>query len=177
MSQQPKTYISLAVANFFVQQSLKTGIQLTPMKLLKLVYIAHGWSLALFGKPLISEAVEAWDYGPVIPNVYDNFKSYRASQITDMAKIYTGSKIVVPMIDPEDKPALALLEKVWATYGQRDALYLSTITHLPNTPWSNARNLYGKNAIITQDSIKEHYMKLSNATRANATRLASSVTG
>ena len=168
MNQQPKTYISLAVANFFVQQSQKTGTSLTPMKLLKLVYIAHGWCLALFNKPLITEAVEAWDYGPVIPRVYDSFKSYRASQITDMAKMLVDGQIVVPMVQPDDEVVVALLEKVWSGYGKRDALYLSTITHLPNTPWSNARSFNGKNAIITQDAIKAHYTQLSNANRATA---------
>lgn len=165
MIQKPKTYPSLAVANFFVQQSLKTGASLTPMKLLKLVYIAHGWSLALFDTPLISEIVQAWEYGPVIPEVYYAFRHYRAGQITDMKHETAGNRIVTPTVEPDDRSAEALLEKVWAGYGKEDALYLSTITHQPGTPWSQAWETQGKNAIISQDSIKSHYKHLADARR------------
>ena len=40
--------------------------EITTMQLLKLVYIAHGWMLGLYDKPLISDEVEAWQYGPFI---------------------------------------------------------------------------------------------------------------
>ncbi len=49
--------LSLAVANFFVEKSISTGIELTPMKVIKMVYIAHGWHLAIKNSPLIAEAV------------------------------------------------------------------------------------------------------------------------
>lgn len=165
MVQKPSTYPSLAVANFFVQQSAKTGTSLTPMKLLKLVYIAHGWSLALFDKPLVSEVVQAWDYGPVIPEVYYAFRHYRARQITDMARERVGDKMRAPVIDEADRSAKALLEKVWLNYGNCDALYLSTITHQPNTPWSRTWESHGKNATIPQDAIALHYKELANVRR------------
>ena len=38
----------------------------TPMGIVKLVYLAHGWQLGWDGEPLINEPVEAWTYGPVI---------------------------------------------------------------------------------------------------------------
>ena len=35
------------------------------LKLFKLCYFAHGWHLAWSGRPLFSEPLEAWQYGPV----------------------------------------------------------------------------------------------------------------
>ena len=35
-------YPSLVVSNFFINKSIEEGVELTPMKLLKLVYITHG---------------------------------------------------------------------------------------------------------------------------------------
>jgi len=52
------------------------------MQLIKLVYIAHGWTLGLYNQPLIGKQVEAWTYGPVIPSVYHDFKHYGRDPIT-----------------------------------------------------------------------------------------------
>lgn len=40
-------------ANFFLEKSRKEGSPLTLMKLLKMVYIAHGWSLAILNKGIL----------------------------------------------------------------------------------------------------------------------------
>jgi len=48
---------TLAVANYLIGKAHSEGDRITVMKLLKLVYIAHGWSLGLTGKPLIGEEV------------------------------------------------------------------------------------------------------------------------
>ena len=57
-------YQPLTISNYFIQKLHETGSPVTAMKLIKLVYIAHGWHLALEnGKSLISEAVMAWKYG------------------------------------------------------------------------------------------------------------------
>ena len=37
------------------------------MKLQKLVYFCQGYSLALYGRPLFPEPIEAWTHGPVCP--------------------------------------------------------------------------------------------------------------
>ena len=79
------TNSAVAVANYFVRKSLETGKELTPMKVLKLVYIAHGWNLALYDEPLISDSIQAWKFGPVIPSVYQAFRVFRNSQITMMS--------------------------------------------------------------------------------------------
>ncbi|MDC4872757.1 DUF4065 domain-containing protein, partial [Acinetobacter baumannii] len=57
----------------------------TPMQLLKLVYIAHGWMLALFNRPLFNEKVEAWKYGPVIPELYEAVKHYKANPVKELS--------------------------------------------------------------------------------------------
>ena len=64
------TYDVRAVANFFLDQAQEEGQKLDHMKLQKLAYIAHGWHLAITGEPLFHERVEAWPYGPVIPDLY-----------------------------------------------------------------------------------------------------------
>lgn len=61
----------LLVADYLVARS---GGRLTPLQVIKLTYIAHGYSLAINGEPLVDEAVEAWRHGPVVPSVYHRAK-------------------------------------------------------------------------------------------------------
>src|SRR5882762_236012 len=74
-------YDPKSIANVFLALAEAEGKHLTPLQLIKLVYIAHGWYLALTQKPLISEQAEAWQYGPVIPSLYQEFKGFGNSFI------------------------------------------------------------------------------------------------
>ena len=63
-------YSSKAVANYFLEKSdLPAKGRLTQMKLHKLVYFAHGICLAVYNKPLIKDEIQAWQYGPVVPEL------------------------------------------------------------------------------------------------------------
>jgi uncharacterized phage-associated protein len=75
------THNPIAIANYFIELAKF----ITPMKLQKLVYFAHGWCLALADKPLINEKIEAWQYGPVVSSLYREFKKYGNEGITSPA--------------------------------------------------------------------------------------------
>jgi len=76
-------YSALTIANFFVRKGLLEKITVSPMKLQKLIYFAHGWHLAFFDKPLIKEDIQAWAYGPVIPAIYHIYKNYGNTTIKE----------------------------------------------------------------------------------------------
>ena len=54
---------------------------ITPMKLQKLLYYCQGYSLALTGKPIFYEEIEAWRNGPVVESVYREYKQYKNNVI------------------------------------------------------------------------------------------------
>ena len=65
--------MSQAVSPILVAEQilwLRREIDTTPMHVIKLVYLAHGWMLGFTSRALINEAVEAWTYGPVVPSTY-----------------------------------------------------------------------------------------------------------
>lgn len=83
------------IANYFLGIADNNGKPISPMKLLKLVYYAHGWHLALSGNPLIKENVEAWRFGPVVRCLYDEFKIWgngpirkRATSVDNMGNVH-----------------------------------------------------------------------------------------
>lgn len=54
------SYKSLAVANYLLDKAKAKNDTLTPMQLIKLAYIAHGWMLGKYGAALLLEPVEAY---------------------------------------------------------------------------------------------------------------------
>lgn len=132
------TYTPQHIANYFIDCAVRDGQSLDPLKLIKLVYIAYGWVLALTGEKLFDEPIEAWKHGPVIPSVYHEFKHYRYANISERAgnwDMETGT-YCAPEIPKADTTIHLILEKVWAAYSQFSAWSLRNKTHEPNTPWT-----------------------------------------
>jgi len=157
-------YPAKAIANYFLGNF--KGI--CPMKLQKLVYFAHGWHLAINGEPLINESIEAWNYGPVIPALYHEFKKYGNKEIPVCATTYSerlGDYVTPTIYDydegnaPEDTQDL--LSVVWEVYGKFSALQLSSMTHLPGTPWRTMMEVgeVGRNVEMDDDIIEEYFKK------------------
>jgi|SRR5882724_3871206 len=148
-----------AIANYFIRKSAETGVPLTPMKLIKLVYIAHGWYLALANKRLIWEPIEAWQYGPVIESLYHAFKRYGNTPLP----LSAATDAVIT--DNEDRDIKRLLDKIWQSYSKFTAAQLSTITHQVDTPWSQVYNPNQRKVVIPDELIKRHYLDKLDASR------------
>lgn len=143
------TYSSITIANYFIKSKSKFG-QLTPMKILKLVYLADAWYMTLKNgeEKLVNEKVQAWDYGPVFPNLYRSIKTNGRVDLTEPL-LYDKEET----INVED---VGFLEKVWEMYGQYNGITLSAMTHKKGTPWEKVY-CKGCNSEIPNDLIIDHY--------------------
>lgn len=166
-------YSSKAVANYLLDLAEEEGQSLSPMKLQKLVYFAHGWHLAVVGVPLVHEQVEAWKWGPVIRSLYYEFREFGNQSISGRAIHFsmdgpgfefdqTTPSIDEEAADAEDaNRAKALLKKVWDVYKEFTAIQLSKMTHEVGSPWDKVFQKYSgdppKGTDIPEDSIREHF--------------------
>lgn len=152
-------YSPKSIANYFIDQSLANdGVGISPMKLQKLVYYAHGWYAGHTSTPLINETVEAWQYGPVISSLYHEFKQFGAGKINRHATDFEGLKLVtVPT--PTDPTLINFLQNVWANYSKFTSVRLSQMTHAPDGPWDKTWKTSGgvKGADIPFDLITAHF--------------------
>lgn len=73
---------SPAIANEFIRRARADGRSLTQMQLQKLVYIAHGWNLAVNGRPLTVDAPKAGDFGPVYTELWGALRHYGGDPVT-----------------------------------------------------------------------------------------------
>lgn len=160
---------SAAVANYFLELAQEDGARVTPMKLQKLVYFAHGWNLALLGKPLISEVVEAWKFGPVIRSLWRDLKAYGNSPVQAPIVDRRGEAITLSEAKGthQDKLfAMQLVRKIWTEYGKLDAIQLSNMTHEKNSPWDKVWTPMADNPIrgkdIPDDTIREYFLERAN---------------
>lgn len=178
-------YSAIAVANYFLDLAKSAGQEITPMKMQKLVYFAHGWHLAIFGTPLIQEEVMAWRYGPVISPLYHGFKKYGKSAITDHAvdivfdkdengdiDIMSG-RFITPRPENMGPEVKDLLKAVLESYGKLSAIQLSELTHAPDSPWSRVwGGVSSRNTPIPNEEIKKYFSRLNASTKGGENRVA-----
>ena len=121
------------------------GELVSNMKLQKLLYYQQGFHLAYFETPLFNENIEAWMYGPVVPSVYDKFKSKGSNGLT-----YDGDVI---LLNPKEED---LFFEVLRIYGEFSAIGLMNITH-KEKPWKETP--IGVGNVISSDEMKTFFKK------------------
>lgn len=105
--------------------------KMTLLKLLKLLYYAEGCSLALNDKSLFDETIEAWEHGPVVPEIYAIYHDdpYNLPFNED-------DSCIAEKFCPEDRECL---EQVFQVFGAYSAWALRNKTH-KEEPWLKATN-------------------------------------
>lgn len=146
----PAKYTVDQIADTLIQLSRERNIEITNLKLQKLLYYAQVWYLTLgkTGAPLFDAEFEAWVHGPVVPSVFRRFKDYRWKPITEPVKAL------------DDERLRGYLDEVLNKYGSLDARQLEHLTH-QEEPWKEARKGFApdesSSEVITHESIKRFY--------------------
>lgn len=151
-----------AVANFFLDKAESEGEVLTHLKLQKLVFFAHGWHLAITGDPLIDESIQAWQYGPVIKSLYQEFKECGNGPIHFRASGHEWMRWSPNKPEVTDFATIEILNKVWDIYKGFTAAQLSAMTHAKESPWEKVLNKHGlfRNQTIPNDLIRDYFRGL-----------------
>lgn len=130
---------------------------LCPLRLQKLLYYVQGWSLALRGRPMFGERIEAWKFGPVIPEIYQRFKPF-------------GFGIIKPddAGEPENLSTVdrRFIETIWAEYKAYSATKLREMTH-GESPWNDARRGLPSEArsseVISNEALRNFFSQQATA--------------
>lgn len=167
-------YSAASIANAFLNRAFGARGQnsISPMKLQKLVYLAHGHTLAETGEPLLDEAFEAWKFGPVLPSLYHECKRFGGGTVRDFIHDYDlQTEKYYPAPVPDDGTIVSIIDFVWKTYGNEDALSLSDWTHAKNGPWDQVTS-GGQNILRNQDIpnkvIRQYFLDNLDAEAAEA---------
>ena len=150
-AQPTMAFDSRQIANHFIRFAKNDHRFVFVTAIMKQVYIAHGWTLALVDRPLIGDRIEAWRYGPVIPAIYYNFRGGQVFFNIDQEM----------MNDAEE----SIVQQVYDIYGDMSARQLTSITHAPGGPWDVVTKAQG--LIIPDSLIKSYYLEKKRAAEQN----------
>lgn len=136
------TQIDNVSKKYGIEDNCEVAEYITPLKLQKLLYYIQGMALRIYGKPAFLNNISVWQYGPVIEEVYQQYKG--------------RSPISTPKTNYEVCDGLKkVIELVVSSYGKIEAESLIDLTH-DEDPWIKSKN----NSIISIDVIKEYFNKV-----------------
>ena len=139
------------VADFFVDLAkYDENETITNMRINKLLYFSQAWHMVRHNKPLFDEDFEAWDYGPVVPCVYQKYKDNGKNNISSISNNYTSD-----IFTDEEMDTLLDVAKY---YKQFSTTNLVEKTHKRGTPWDFVYQK-GKSNLIDKMTICEYFKK------------------
>lgn len=144
-----------AIAKQLIKSAEAKGISVTNLKIQKLLYFAHGLSLVINGRPLLSENFQAWKYGPVVPSLYHELKIFGQSSL----KLNSGFIKFWPDIpDPEERSgAENVVNLVLDQLGPLTGAQLVDISHNAQGPWHAVYHSGQKDIKIEDAAIKSYF--------------------
>lgn len=154
-------YTAVDIARIFVDKGIKDEIPVTQMKLQKLVYFANGIFAALKeGKEaLFDDEIQAWDFGPIIPAVYHEYKIFGADVIkpeNDFLR-FIRKGISFEPIELTDDLHKKIVDDTWTALKDWSGIELSNWTHRAGSAWRSVYRQGVRNIPIPIENIVQEF--------------------
>lgn len=162
-----RMYSALDIAYWFLFKNFQEKMEnetdeesyegISNMKLQKLLYFSQGAFLALHNKKLFKDKIKAWAHGPVIPNVYHEFRKFKKDVIElEQSQKDKYMKIITEIETDED--VSCVLEEVYDSFNQYTAWQLRNFSHDPKGAWYKYY-VPGKSEEINVDVLKKYFQE------------------
>lgn len=157
------SYNALDVSQYVIKYSNDQDYGISNLKLQKILYFIQAYFLIRKNEPCFANKIEAWDIGPVIPDVYDKYRQYPSGDIptedyfsTDEDNIWNSKRVKYQdVIADNDKQ---IINKVVDKFADNSAIGLTVLTQ-KQTPWINAYNQKYSNE-ITIDALRLYFCNI-----------------
>ena len=158
------------IANEFIRLAAADGQAFDQMQLQKLVYIAHGWALAMTGEPLTGDRPEAWDFGPMYRRLADALAGYGRHPVTRIipsgaalsSEVRTENDRTWSELEPMECELIARIAK---DYGVFSSSQLSALTRGDDAPWASVFGAgEGRFRDIPHALIRDQFVRLAQRT-------------
>lgn len=159
-----EVYDVLDVARYVINYSNECGYGISNLKLQKVLYFIQAYFLTGTDskEPCFSNRIEAWDFGPVVPKAYHEFKQYGSGNIPkiDSYIVFDSENIWNMHREPYSSDVIAtddrkIIAEIVDNFSNYSASDLVDLTHR-QAPWRNAYIPY-RNREITIDAIRGYF--------------------
>ena len=145
------SYKVLDVCRYVINYSNKKDYGISNLKLQKILYFIQAYFLISEpSRRCFEEKIEAWDFGPVVPEAYRKYKQFGGTDIPMISKIENVDEDNI--ISDADK---TLINTVVDNFSDYSATDLVTLTH-NQSPWIDAY-IPRMNREITPEAIREYF--------------------
>lgn len=135
---------ALRIAEYIIHEAQKRRNPVTNTKLQKLLYFVQGSYLAKHNKKAFEDNIIAWEYGPVVKDIYYKYSLCGAEPIIVVEEY--DSKISLMLIN-----AIDIVLESFLNVNQTD---LIEETIKPGSPWSYT----DIDDVISIDDIKDYFL-------------------
>ena len=157
------------IANEFIRLAAKEGRALDQIQLQKLVYIAHGWRLAISGQPLTGDRPEAWEFGPVYRRLADALAPFGVDPVPhELRCLEPFGRVAISTFNVSDldEDERDVIFRIYHDYGKFSGSQLSNLTRRGSAPW---KRIYadgvGEFRDIPHELVRAQFVRL--ATKRN----------
>lgn len=126
------------------------GWNLSHLKLQKIMYILQMFYLGEKGRPLFYANFEAWDFGPVEPNLYKKLRAAGADNIPRWLFILEDTI-------SRDDPDYEFIEDLTNTLLEKSPSFLVNYVHDSKSAWRKVYKKDEKHIPITNEDIRGEY--------------------
>ena len=139
-----------AVAGTLIKKAEANGNDITHLQLQKMLYFCHALMLGCYGRPLLNQQFQAWQYGPVMASVYDTMKGSGDLPI-DAQRFHDHEQY--------DEDETEVIDAVYAYCQGKHGYTLVKMACKAGAPWDTTRKTKKRNAQISNDKLQIYFGK------------------
>ena len=147
--------MTISVLSAAKHLAARSDWSLSNLELQKIIYLAHMFFLGRMGEPLVHGQFEAWDYGPVHPELYHKVKIFGADDVQN---------IFHAVGDLPRGPEREIIDEAFESLGNVGPGRLVHATHRKNGAWERSYMPGVRRCIIPNDEILREYQELDSGT-------------
>lgn len=160
------SYNVLDVSRYIINYCNENYYLISNLKLQKILYFVQAFFLEAKNEECFREEIEAWDFGPVVPEAYREYRKYGGNNIPPIEEYIDKSRGIwhavtkefdVNIISESDRELINQMVNQCSSYSASE---LVEITH-GQRPWINAY-IKGFNNVISKEDISEYFRGILN---------------
>lgn len=157
------------VSEYIINLGFAAERPLSNISIQKILYFIQGFHLATNEDVLFNEKIYAWEYGPVVKEVYDTYKVYGNNfilPINNFENKYYGlfGQRTFANLDRIAEDQKEFVFSIWNLFKDYAPFELVQITHANGSPWHELYKKYNgsipKNTVIDTGDMKSYFKTL-----------------